>query len=183
MKQDSLVDQQPLSWVLFVWLGLAAVLMGGLALKYPVMSHFVTGTILGVVLSLAGVFKMVRSLWAPEWLGFFWEELNGAAELVGGVMVFFNPVKGAIAISLLIAFIFLIHGLLQIALAVRLHGLKNGWYWFVASGTVTLLASIALFVKLAMARTYSPDILAGLALTIAGSAYLAVAYFIRRARL
>lgn len=39
----------------------------------------------------------VKSLQVKEWSGFVWQELTGAVEGVSGILIFFNPLKGALA--------------------------------------------------------------------------------------
>jgi uncharacterized membrane protein HdeD (DUF308 family) len=154
---------------------------GASAVALPAVSTFAASVVLGVVLALAGVVKMVQSLQVKEWHGFIWQELTGAVEVVGGVLIYFSPLKGALAITLLIALVLLVQGLLQIALAVRVRN-EDGWLWFAVSGVVALAASAALALKLPYTRTYEPGIVAGISLLVAGAAYIAIALTLRRAR-
>jgi uncharacterized membrane protein HdeD (DUF308 family) len=101
--------------------------------------------------------------------------------VVGGVLIYFSPLKGALAVTLLIALVLLVQGLLQIALAVRVRA-EAGWQWFAVSGVVALAASAALALKLPYTRTYEPGIVAGISLLMAGAAYVAIALTLRRAK-
>ena len=176
-KADSLHAK----WGWFFALGVVLALAGALAVALPAVSTFAASVVLGVVLSLAGVVKMVQSLQVKEWGGFIWQELTGAVELVGGILIYFNPLKGALAITLVIALVFLVQGLLQIALAVRVRE-QDGWHWLVVSGLVALAASATLTLKLPYTRIYTPGTIAGISLLVAGGAYLAIALTMRRAR-
>lgn len=171
----------PLKWGGFLALGIVLALAGALAVLLPEFSTFATGTVFGVVLSIAGVVKMVQSLQVKEWTGFIWQELTGAVELVGGVLIYFSPLKGALAITLLIALVFLVQGILQIALAIRIRK-QEGWHWFAISGLVSLLTSAALGFKLPYTLAYEPGQIAGIAILVAGVAYIAIALTIRRGR-
>jgi len=152
-----------------------------LAVALPAVSTFAASVVLGVVLSLAGVVKMVQSLQVKEWSGFIWQELTGAVELVGGILIYFNPLKGALAITLLIALVFLVQGILQIALAIRIRK-QDGWSWLLVSGVVALATSAALALKLPYTRIYTPGTIAGISLLVAGGAYIAIALTMRRVR-
>src|SRR4029453_3304693 len=116
-------------WGGFLALGVVLTLGGALAVALPAVSTFAASVVLGVVLTLAGVVKMVQSLQVKEWSGFIWQELTGAVEVVGGILIYFNPLKGALAITLLIALVFLVQGILQIALAAVVRK-QEGWHWF-----------------------------------------------------
>jgi uncharacterized membrane protein HdeD (DUF308 family) len=154
---------------------------GALAVMLPVVSTFAASVVLGVVLTLAGVVKMIQSLQIKDWSGFIWQELTGAVEVVGGILIFFNPLKGALAITLLIALVFLVQGVLQIVLAAMVRR-QAGWHWFAVSGLVSLVASAALALKLPHTSILAPGTIAGISLLVAGGAYIAIALTIRRAR-
>jgi uncharacterized membrane protein HdeD (DUF308 family) len=168
-------------WGWFLALGIVLALGGAAAVALPAVSTFAASVVLGAVLSLAGIMKMVQSLQVKEWTGFVWQELTGAVEVVGGILIYFSPLKGALAITLLIALVLLVQGLLQIALAVRVRN-QDGWHWFAFSGVVALAASAALALKLPYTRAYEPGVVAGISLLVAGAAYIAIALTLRRAR-
>lgn len=130
---------------------------------------------------LTGIAKMIQSLRLREWGGFIWHELAGAVELVGGLLIISNPLTGAFAITLLIAAVFIVQGILQIALAVRVRR-QEGWHWFGISGLVAVAAGAMLTLKLPYTRIYTPGTIAGISLLVAGAAYVAIALTLRRAR-
>jgi uncharacterized membrane protein HdeD (DUF308 family) len=168
-------------WGWFLALGAVMALGGALAVMLPAVSTFATSVVLGIVLALAGVVKMVQSVQVKDWSGFIWQELTGAVEVVGGILIYFSPLKGALAITLLIALVFFVQGILQIALAAAVRK-QDGWYWFAISGLVALAASVALALKLPYTRVYEPGVIAGISLLVAGGAYIAIALTMRRAR-
>ncbi len=166
-------------WQWFLALGAVLILAGMAAVALPSVSTFATGVILGMILALVGIAKMIQSLQIKEWSGFIWQELTGAVELVGGVLIYFNPLKGALSITLLIALVFLVQGCLQIALAVRVRQ-QDGWQWLTVSGVVALAASVALTLKLPYTSSYTPGTIVGISLLVAGLAYIAIALALRR---
>ena len=168
-------------WGWFLALGVVLTLGGALAVALPAVSTFAASVVLGVVLALAGVVKMVQSLQVKDWSGFIWQELTGAVEVVGGILIYFNPLKGALAITLLIALVFLVQGVLQIALAAMVRK-QEGWPWFAVSGLVAVAASAALALKLPYTSIYAPGTIAGISLLVAGGAYIAISLTMRRAR-
>jgi uncharacterized membrane protein HdeD (DUF308 family) len=169
-------------WGWFLALGVIMALGGALAVMLPEVSTFATSVVLGIVLALAGVLKMVQSLQVKDWSGFIWQELTGAVEVVGGILIFFSPLKGALAITLLMALIFFVQGVLQIALAAAVRK-QDGWRWFAISGLVAVAASVALALKLPHTTSvYEPGVIAGISLLVAGGAYIAIALTVRKAR-
>lgn len=158
---DHTTQSMQSKWGWFLVLGIVLILCGALAVALPAVSTFAASVVLGVVLSIAGLVKIIQSLQLKEWSGFIWRELTGAVELVGGVLIYLNPLKGALAITLLIALVFLVQGLGQIALAFRVR-LQPGWRWLLISGITALLASAALTLKLPYTRFYTPGTIAGI---------------------
>ncbi|WP_256886151.1 DUF308 domain-containing protein [Ochrobactrum sp. BTU2] len=101
-------------------------------------------------------------------------------ELVGGIMIYLNPLKGALAITLLIAIVVFVHGFLQLALSWKIKP-ASGWWWFTLSGLIAWTASAALVVKWPWTRDLPSGSIAGIALLIAGVAYIGIALSTRNA--
>ncbi len=167
-------------WKGFLGIGILLLAGGALCLFLPVFSEFAASTVFGVVLMAIGLVKIIQSLRVKSWAGFVWQELTGVVELVGGIMIYLNPLKGALAITLLIAIVVFVHGFLQIALSFKIHPTK-GWYWFAVSGFIAWIASAALFLKWPLTRELASGSIAGIALLIAGFAYVAIALSTRNA--
>ena len=167
-------------WAWFLALGIVLIVCGTAAIVLPAISTYAASVVLGVVLALAGVVKIVEALQVKEWAGCAWQLLVGAVEVVGGILIYLNPLKGALAITLLIAVVFLVQGLLQVAMALRLRPL-TGWAWLLLSGLIALCVTVAMAMKLRYTSMYTPGTIAGIALLVGGIAYVAIALSNRRA--
>lgn len=178
LSERKTVEQR--KWKGFLGIGILLVAGGILCLFLPVFSEFAASTIFGLVLIGIGVVKIIQSLWVKSWAGFVWQELSGAVELVGGVMIYLNPLKGALAITLLIAIVIFVHGFLQLALSLKIRP-TSGWWWFTLSGFIAWAASAALVLKWPLTRDLPSGSIAGIALLIAGLAYVGIALSTRNA--
>lgn len=168
-------------WVWFLCLGLVLVAGGIAAIMLPVISTLAASLVLGLVLAGVGLVQIIQSFQVKGWAGFVWHLLIGVIQLVGGVLIYLNPLAGAIAITALIAVVFLAQGLSQIVLAIRLRP-APGWGWLLLSGVIALLASGALLAKFQYTSIYTPGTIAGISLLFAGCAYVAIALTARRIR-
>ena len=168
-------------WGWFLALGFVLIGSGAWAVAMPAISTHAAGVVLGSALAVAGVAKIIQSFQVKEWSGFIWQELAGAVEFVGGILIFLNPLKGALAITLLVALIFCVQGIAQIILAIKTRR-QVGAKWLLASGCVALAASAVLTLKLPYSRAFTPGTIAGISLLVAGAAYAAIALSLRRAR-
>ncbi len=179
LKMNRKIAEQR-KWAGFLGLGLLLIAGGVLCLLLPVFSEFAASTIFGIVLMGIGVVKIIQSLWVKSWAGFVWQELSGAVELVGGIMIYLNPLKGAIAITLLIAIVVFVHGFLQIAMSFKIRP-ESGWWWFTLSGLIAITASVLLILKFPLTRDLPSGSIAGIALLIAGVSYIGSALSTRKA--
>lgn len=168
-------------WCRYLLFGLLLLAGGVFSVAVPAVSNFASNVVLAVALMAVGIVKVIQSLWIKSWAGFVWQELTGFFELIGGIMIYFNPMKASAAISLVIAFILFIHGVLHIIVAVEIRKVSK-WNWFVFSGFFSLLASISIILKWPMVREMPTGLVAGFSLMIAGLAYLVTALSVRRTR-
>ena len=167
-------------WPWFLALGVVLMICGAFAIALPVLSTLAASVVLGVVLAIGGVVKIIEALQVKEWTGCAWQLLLGAIEIVGGILIYLNPLKGALAITLLIAIVFLLQGVLQLVLAFRVRP-QVGWRWLLLSGVVALCVTIAMGMKLRYTSFYTPGTIAGVALFAGGCGYVAIALSNRRA--
>ena len=77
------------------------------------------------------------------------------------------------------ALVFVLHGLTQIAFAASLRALK-GWGWFAFAGAAALLAGGLLAITLPYSHSFTPATVGGVSLVCAGWAYLVVTLALRR---
>jgi uncharacterized membrane protein HdeD (DUF308 family) len=168
-------------WGWFLAVGVTLVLCGLIAVTLPAITSIAASLVLGVTLTVVGIVKIVEAFSVKEWAGFLWQLMLGVVEVVGGVLIYVSPFKRAIAITLLIAVVFVVQGITQIALAFKIRP-QPGWRWLFIAGVAALCASIALALKFPYTRYYSPSTLGGISLLLAGCAYFVIALAIRRIR-
>ena len=102
-----------------------------------------------------------------------WHMLLGIFAAIGGVLIYIDSLYGVVAITILIAIIFAILGVSQIAFALRVRRMA-AWYWFLVSGVIALLAAAMLVMKLPYSQSFTPATVAGFSLLITGWAYVAL---------
>jgi uncharacterized membrane protein HdeD (DUF308 family) len=166
--------------VWLVLLGAVLIVAGALAILVPAVSEIPASKILGSVLVFSGIIQIMQSAKMLNWTGFIWHMLLGILAVVGGALIYMDPFAGVMAITLLIAVIFAVHGLTQITFAWRVRS-QRGWHWFLVSGCIALVVSALLILKLPYSHTFTPATVAGVSLVFAGCAYVAMALASRRA--
>jgi len=181
VEKNGFSQQTRFRWWSFLLLGAVLAACGAAAILLPTISTVAAGVVLGAVLAIAGIAKIVQAFETKEWPGFLWQLLAGGVEVVGGVLIYFNPIKGAAAITLLIAIIFIVLGVSQISCALKIRR-ERGWGWLFASGLLALAMSLILTFKFPHVRDFEAGVVAGISLLFSGLAYVAIAFAVRKAR-
>jgi len=166
-------------WGWFLTLGIVLVIGGTLAILLPVASTLATSIFLGAILLVGGVMQIFHAFQVKSWSGFFWDLAIGLVQIVGGGIVYFDPFAGAVALTVMIAAVFLAQGVTQIMLsfAVRPY---DGWGWLLFSGLLAVVVAVLLILRFPASSAVTPGILAGISLLFSGWAYIAIAIAARR---
>ena len=133
------------SWGWLVFLGVILVLGGVSLLVAPIVGGLVVTTWIAAIFIVAGVFQIIHAFRARGWQSGLWQGLSGLIYLVGGFLAFFNPLAGAVALTIVLAITFLIDGIVRIALAMRARPIDH-WGWVLVGGIVSLLVGIYILV-------------------------------------
>ena len=161
-------------WLLFVLVGALLLAAGLVAIVVPTVSSIAPNELLGLVLAFVGIVQIAQS---GKMLGeglFAWHLALGMLAAIGGVFVYLDPFRGVVTIMVVMAIVFAVHGLTQMAFGTRIRQLK-GWQWFVVSGFISLVVAGLLMMKLPYGHTFTPATVGGVSLVFAGWAYVAVA--------
>jgi uncharacterized membrane protein HdeD (DUF308 family) len=167
-------------WLLFVLVGALLIIAGLVACAVPAVSSIAPNELLGLVLAFVGIVQIAQSGKMQGEALFAWHLTLGLLAALGGVLLYLDPFPGLVTITALMAIVFALHGLTQIAFALKVRQLK-GWPWFVASGCVALIVAGLLMMKLPYDHTFTPASVGGVSLLFAGWAYVAVALAARKA--
>lgn len=168
-------------WLWFILLGNVLILAGIAAILVPAVSEVAASKVLGGVLAVSGVVQILQASGMASWRGFMWHMLLGVLAVIGGVLIYMNPLAGVVALTVSIAIVFGFHGATQLTFAMKVRG-QPGWRWFLVSGLIALLVSVLLLMKLPYSRSFTPATVAGVSLLFAGWAYVAMALASHRAR-
>lgn len=157
----------------FVLLGIVLALCGAFAVLAPLLSTLATTVIVGTTAAIAGAAQVIQAFRAPAWKGFFVNILLGLIYLAASAAFLLSPFIGAIAITLLLAWLLLITGGGEVLLAFRIRP-ESGWGWLLFSGLVALVAGMWLLLRLPIAGFFIPGVALGIALLFEGFAFIAI---------
>lgn len=167
-------------WLWLVLLSFAMIAAGMAAIIHPLTAMVATLVWLGAVFAIAGAAQLLQVWTARGWRGGLWHIGNGAVYLLGGLLVLFDPLAGAVALGLVVAAVLVTGGALRL-LAGFLSRPEGGWLSLAFSGAVAMAAGAALAILPAGQSMLMPGLLVGAALLVEGMVLLALALAARRA--
>lgn len=152
--------------------GLALIALGSLAIYSVVFATFASVIFFGWVLVFSGFVQLGHALYARHWNGFWLQLLLGLFSLVGGALLIFNPVFGAISLTLLLGLLFIAQGTLRIFLALTKR--FEHWIWVLIGGILALTLGIMILVQWPYSGLYIIGLFVGIDLIFNGWALVAL---------
>jgi uncharacterized membrane protein HdeD (DUF308 family) len=164
-------------WKWLMALGIIMLIGGVIALFNPFAASLAVEFIAGAVFLIAGAVQLWLAFTASgqdtgdRWLS----GILGAALILLAVALIANPLAGLVTLTLLVAVLFGVMGILRIALAFRARP-REGWGWILASGILSLILAAVILVGLPGAAMGILGILLGIDLVMSGAVSLALAW-------
>ena len=131
------------NWACFLALGITLIIVGAIAIGYPVLATLATVTVVGVLLLIGAGVEVAGAFWASRWGGFFLHVFAGLLYLFVGAVILERPGLGAAGYTLLLAMFFVAAGLVRVVFAIT-HRF-SGWGWALLSGAVSLILGIMIW--------------------------------------
>ncbi len=169
-------------WVLFLWEGIALVVLGLLAVLAPMIASVAATVFFGWILLLSGVVGLISTLRARQAPGFAWSLLSALVGIVAGVLLLAWPLLGTLSLTaVLIAFLLLEGGVSIMYALEHKSALSGRWGWMLASGIVDVFLGLLLFIGLPGTALWALGLLVGINLLFGGWALILMALHARPA--
>lgn len=155
------------------WTGITMTLIGVIALIFPMISTMVAALWVGWVFLFSGIVMFAGAFNIHGTGPFFGALLISLLTLIGGVFLLFNPLAGALALTIVLAVIFLIQGAFELAFAFEMRP-AQGWVWMLLSGGASVLLSMVIALGLPAISAIALGVLLGINLLTSGLGYVLV---------
>lgn len=162
-----------------VW-GVSLIILGMAALASPFLAAVAVNVLVAWLIVLAGVVHLMLAFQAHRPGSFVWKLLVGLAYLVLGGYLIARPVLGVASLTLLLAALFLVEGVLDIVLFVRMRSLQ-GSNWVLIDGLVTLVLGLMIYAQWPSSALWAIGTLVGVSLIISGVTRFMLSLALRRA--
>ena len=165
-------------WWWFLVLGVVLALAGVTALVYPFVASIAAVMVLGASLLVSGVATIVTSFWAGKWSALLLKLLIGIFYAVIGFIIMDGPIASTVSLTLVVAVMFVIVGMMRsiAALAIRF----PQWGWSLLSGAITTLLGVVIYKNLPETALWAIGTLVGIQLIFDGWFWIMLAAAIRR---
>jgi uncharacterized membrane protein HdeD (DUF308 family) len=152
-------------------LGIVQLIAGFFALATPVLASIFAAAFIGWLLLFSAAAHLIHAFKVRAWKGFLLHLLGAIAYGAAGILIIFNPVRGAISLTLVVAWLFLADGVIRcvLALQVRPH---DGWAWFLASAIVSFAVGLILLLGWPATGLWALGTFLGIDLIFSGVSYI-----------
>ena len=167
MAQNTPSDivRQP-SALSIVW-GVLLIIFGMVAVASPLIAAMAVNLMIAWLIALAGVVHLMLAFRAHGADSMIWKLLVGLAYLFFGVYLIMHPLIGVASLTLLLASLFLIEGVLDIILFFQMRSL-GGSSWVLVDGIITLLLGLMIYLQWPSCSAWAVGTLVGVSMIISG---------------
>jgi uncharacterized membrane protein HdeD (DUF308 family) len=167
-------------WVLFLIEGIVLVVLGLLAIIVPPLATIAVTIFLGWLFLISGIVGLITTFWARHAPGFWWSLLSAVLAIAAGIVLLWEPIRGAVTLTLLLIVFFTIEGVLSIMYALEhKKELSGRWGWMLASGIIDLILAAIILAGLPGTAAWALGLLVGINMLFGGAALIAMALHAR----
>jgi uncharacterized membrane protein HdeD (DUF308 family) len=167
------------STVSILW-GVLLIVFGMMAVGSPFLAAVAVNVVVAWLIVLAGVVHLMLAFRAHGAGSVIWKALVGIAYLCFGGYLLLRPVAGVASLTLLLAWLFLIEGVLNIVLYVKMRSV-HGSSWVLIDGIITLLLGAMIYMQWPSSSLWAIGTLVGISMIISGLARVMMSLGVRRA--
>lgn len=161
--------------ILWIIMGLLAVIGGVFALANPFAASLAATVIAGWVFVFTGIVQAVAGFRAEGAGAKIWSILLGLLAIFVGVTVLGHPLKGMVALTTVVAIMFLASGIAKIVLSFSLEDRRFFWMILI-SGIASTVLGLVIFANFPVSAATSLGLLLGINLLFDGISALALAF-------
>ena len=179
--QHAIRDAMAAHWKLFLFQGVVMIILGVLAVALPMAATLVIELFIGWLFLISGIIGLVALFSVHNVPAFLWGLVTAALLTAAGVMLVWNPVAGALSLTLVLAALFVAEGVFQIAPSYGYrHVMRASWGWLLVSGIADLVLAFVIIIGWPISAAWALGLLAGVNLLTSGFAIVMAAMAGRR---
>ncbi len=162
-----------------VW-GVLLIVFGMLAVGSPFIAALAVNVVIAWLIVLAGAVHLIVAFHVHGTGSLIWKLLVGLAYLFFGAYLIMHPVLGVASLTLVLASLFLIEGVLDIVLFFRMRSVQ-GSSWVLVDGIITLLLGLMIYLRWPSSSVWAIGTLVGVSMIISGVTRVMLSLAVRKA--
>ena len=172
------VMRQASTWSV-LW-GVLLIVLGAVAIASPMIAAVAVNVVVAWLLVVAGIAHLAVAFHTRAAGSAVWRTLVGLAYVAFGVYLVVHPVIGVASLTLLLGSLFLVEGILDVALYFQLRAVGAAG-WFLLDGIVTLLLGLLIYLQWPSSSAWAIGTLVGASLIISGVSRVMMSLAVRKA--
>jgi uncharacterized membrane protein HdeD (DUF308 family) len=156
-------------WGLFLFEGLALIVLGTLAVLVPAVASVAATVVFGWILLISGVVGLIATFRAQGSPGFVWSLISAILGIAAGAILLSMPVQGTLTLTAVLIAFLLVEGVATVLFALEHRkGSSGRWSWVLTSGIVDLILGIILLAGLPGTAVWALGLLIGINMIFGG---------------
>jgi uncharacterized membrane protein HdeD (DUF308 family) len=161
-----------------VW-GVLLIVTGMLAIGAPFFAAVAVTALIAWLIVFAGIVHLAIAFHSHGAGSVIWKLLVGLAYVCFGLYVIMHPVIGLASLTLILASLFLIEGILQIVLFAKMRSIQ-GSSWMLIDGIITLLLGLLIYVQWPSSSAWAIGTLVGISMIMSGVSRVMLSLAVRK---
>ena len=161
-----------------IW-GVLLIVFGALAIGSPFLAAAAVNAVIAWLIIFAGVVHLILAFRVHRAGSMIWKLLVGLAYLFFGIYLLRHPVLGVASLTLVLALLFLIEGILDIILFFQMRSMR-GAGWGLLDGIITLLLGLLIYLQWPSSTMWAIGTLVGVSMIISGVTRLMFSLAVRK---
>ncbi len=176
-QQTSNMVRQTSTWSI-LW-GVLLIILGMLAIGSPYIAAVAVTAVIAWLIVSAGVIHVVVAFHAHAAGSLIWKLLVGLAYVAFGIYLILHPALGVVSLTLVLASLFLIEGVLDIVLFFQMRSV-GGSSWVLVDGIITLVLGLMIYMQWPASSVWAIGTLVGVSMIISGVSRVMLSLAVRK---
>jgi len=174
--QDSVKDALRANWRLFLFEGVAIIILGIFAVAAPGVATIAADLYVGWLFLIAGIAGLIAVFSVRDVPAFLWMLLTAALSVFVGILLLWKPAEGAASLTAILTAFFIAEGIFQIVGSFAYRDVIPGsWGWMIVSGVSDLIVAAVIISSWPVSANWALGLFAGINLITSGWAIVAMA--------
>lgn len=174
--QKAVTDSLRAHWRMFMFQGVAMIILGVLALVAPVQATIAVDFYFGWLFLISGIIGLVAMFSAKDIPAFLWSLIVAALSIVAGALLLWKPATGAMSLTLILTAFFIAEGVIQTVTSIAYRDMFAGsWGWMLLSGLSDLALAAIIISGWPATGSWALGLIVGINLITSGWAIVMIA--------